>query len=95
MCISVATRSALVELKDDLRNRYEEMKQHVDMLEKKVDTMENKLENLTKRVIPIIRNICTTLWDPKGSQGEKWESYWQEQVKTLPVHYPWLCNSSK
>jgi DNA repair exonuclease SbcCD ATPase subunit len=66
---SVATRSALNELKEDLRNLYEETKQNVDMLEKKMKTMEKNFKDLSKWVFTIMQNICTSLVDSQDSQG--------------------------
>jgi chaperonin cofactor prefoldin len=63
---SVATRAALDELKEDLRNPYEETKQKIDVFEKKVKTMEKKFDDLFERVLTIMQNICTSLLDSRG-----------------------------
>ena len=80
---SATTRRALDEVREEMRNRYEETKQQVDMLENKVKNMEKKFEDLSMRMFTVMLNICTSLLDPKGSQSPNWKSYWQEQIKTL------------
>jgi formate-dependent phosphoribosylglycinamide formyltransferase (GAR transformylase) len=54
---SSAKGQSLVELQEELRNRYEETKQHVNMLENKVVTMENKFEDLSLPMDTLMQNI--------------------------------------
>ena len=80
---SNATRLSLGEVREEMKNRYEETKQHVNMLENKVITLEKKFEDLTLQMYTLVQNICTALSDPQGAQNDKWKIYWQEQIKTL------------
>jgi hypothetical protein len=58
---STATRRSLAELKEEMRNRYEVTKQHIDILENKVKTIEKKFDDLSTRIFTIMQNICTSL----------------------------------
>ena len=80
---SNVTRQSLIEFKQEIRNRYDELKQQVEVLNQNAKVMERKLEELSMRTLTIIQNICTTLHDPVGAQGQRWKSYWQKQIKTL------------
>jgi hypothetical protein len=80
---SNATRTTLGELKDEMRNLYEETKEQVVVLEKKVKTIETKFEDLTFRLSTVMQNICMTLLDSQGSQDPNWKSYWQEEIEKL------------
>jgi chaperonin cofactor prefoldin len=75
---STATRQSLGELKEEMRNHYEEIKQQVDVLENMVKTMEKKFEDLSMRIFTILQNICTSLLDPNASQSATWKSYWKK-----------------
>ena len=70
-------------LKEEMCGRWEEAKRQVETVENKVNTIERKVEDFSLRVYTIIQNICTSMLDPKGSQGDKWKSYWQDQVDAL------------
>lgn len=82
---SNATRRSLDELKEEMKNRYEETKQQVDMLEIKVNICEKKFDELSKRIYTIMQNVCTSFLDPQVSQSESWKTYWREQIQTLAV----------
>ena len=76
-------RRSIGEIKEEMGGRWEEAKRQVDTLENKVNTIERKVEDFSLRVYTVIQNICTSMLDPKGSQGDKWKSYWQDQVNAL------------
>lgn len=78
-----ATRNSLVEIKDEMRNRYAEMNARIDQVEEKVFSCDKKLESLSLRVYTLLENICTALLDPQGVQKPKWKTYWQDQIKLL------------
>ncbi|CAF3873161.1 unnamed protein product [Rotaria sp. Silwood1] len=80
---SSATRRSLEELKEEMKNRYEETKQQVEVLDNKVKTMEKNFEDLTIRVYTILQNVCTAILDPQVAQRSSWKSYWQEQINLL------------
>ena len=80
---SSATRRSLEELKEEMRTRYEESRQHVEVLEKKIMNMEKKSEVFASQICAIMQNVCTSILDPPGTQGASWKSYWQEQINSL------------
>ncbi|CAF4921549.1 unnamed protein product [Rotaria sp. Silwood1] len=80
---SNATRQSLIDFEQEIRDRYDEVKQQVEVLEQNVITIEKKFEDLSERTCNLIKNICTALLGPQASQGKKWKSYWQEQIKAL------------
>jgi hypothetical protein len=89
---SSATRLAFNELREEMRNRYEETKQQVVVLENKVINMEKRYDEFCMRTLTMLQNMCTSLWDPIGSQSANWKGYWQEQVKTLSDYRSSLAN---
>jgi hypothetical protein len=76
-------RRSIGEIKEEMCGRWEEAKRQVETVENKVNAIERKVEDFSLRVYTIIQNICTSMLDPKGSQGDKWKSYWQDQVNAL------------
>lgn len=80
---SSATRHAIEEIKQEMRNRNEETKQHVEALEEKIKISEKKFVDFSSKIGEIIQNICSSLLAPKSSQGQQWKVYWQEQIKAL------------
>ncbi|CAF1360600.1 unnamed protein product [Rotaria sp. Silwood1] len=80
---SKATRQSLINFEQEIQDRYDEVKQQMEVLEQNVITIEKKFEDLSERTCNLIKNICTALLGPQASQGKKWKSYWQEQIKAL------------
>ncbi|CAF3324358.1 unnamed protein product [Rotaria sp. Silwood2] len=54
---SNATRRSFEELKQEMKNHYEETKQRVEILDNQVKTMEKKLEDVTVKVYTILENV--------------------------------------
>ncbi|CAF3896328.1 unnamed protein product [Rotaria sp. Silwood1] len=92
---SNSTRHSIDELKQEIRNRYEEVKQQAAVLEEKIKVMEKKFLDFSIRTGEIIQNICTTLMEPQNSQGQQWKAYWQEQIKAMADSRPSVAKSSK
>ncbi|CAF4212153.1 unnamed protein product, partial [Adineta steineri] len=83
---SNSTRQALKEIKDELKNRYEETKQQVGLLEDKLKLFESKYDKFCERTVTTFKNICESLLNPEGTQGRDWKAYWAEQVKTCTLN---------
>ena len=80
---SAATRRSLEEVKEEMRIKYDETKQQVDILENKVKNIEKNVEDFVKLIGTTVQNVCTSLFDPSGSQSTNWKSYWQTQIKAM------------
>jgi hypothetical protein len=78
-----ATRQSVGNLKEEIVKRYQETKRQTEVLEEKVKAMEKKHDEFFAHILTVTQNICTTLLDPKGSEGVEWKSYWNQQVSIL------------
>lgn len=72
---SAATAYTLDEVKEEVRKSHDEIKQHVDLMENKVKNIEEKFVDFGLRIGAIVQNICSSLFDPQGSQSANWKSY--------------------
>jgi hypothetical protein len=78
-----ATRQSVGNLKEEILKRCEETKRQTEVLEEKVKVLEKKHDEFFAHILTVTQNICTTLLDPKGSEGVEWKSYWNQQVSIL------------